>query len=208
MEEDSESTRDRIISAAIRAFADGDYEGTSIRDVARAARVSLPVIYYYFHSKEGLYDYVMRHCRLSYVQTVQAALAAVQGLRGRLRALIQARQALIETHRSMVILLIREQFSIYEWTETLTEISPALSVTFEVVQELLQESIREGEIPGQDDESAAWSLVGILGVFDLQVLNRGRSAGEPEIEHIVELAMHGLSGSPAGVGSERRLKNR
>lgn len=202
MDERSESTKERIISAAIEAFAAGDYEGTSIRDVARAAGVSLPVIYYYFQSKEGLYDYVMRHCRLSYVQAVQAALGALEGLRAQLRALIRARHSLIETDPAVVILLIREQFSLPEWTETVREIPPTLSVTFEVVQEILRRALQQGEIPAQHEESAAWALVGILGIFDLQILNRGQPAGEAEIERILELFLNGLSWTPADVGTE------
>jgi TetR/AcrR family transcriptional regulator len=200
MQAESESTKERILCAAIEAFAAADYEGTSIRDVARAAGVSLPVIYYYFQSKEGLYDYVMRHCRLSYIQRVKAALQEAEGgLRAKLEAIVRARQALMKDDPSLVLLLIREQFGIDEWMETPQEISPTLSVTFEFVDEMLKDGVRAKEIPAQDGESAAWALVGLMGIFDLRILNRGTPAPAAEIDRIVQFALTGLNYSPAGV---------
>jgi hypothetical protein len=68
-----------------------------------------------------------------------------------------------------------------------------LTVTFEILQQLLQEGMETGEIPDQDVDSAAWSLVGIFGLFDLQTLNRGHPAEESEIERTVDLAMRALT---------------
>lgn len=192
MVSDGENSKDRIISAAIEAFAAGAYEGTSIRDVASAAGVSLPVIYYYFKSKEGLYDYIMQHCRVAYLERVQAATSAEGDLRSKLVGLIRARQDLATSHRPIVILLTREQFSIMEWSREEEEYSPTLSVTFEVLQELLNRSISSGEIPDQNVDSAAWALVGILGILDLQTLSRRQPAEEAEIERTVNLAMKAL----------------
>jgi AcrR family transcriptional regulator len=48
------STRARIVSAAIDRFAHLGYQGTTIRAVAAAARVSAPLVMHYFGSKEGL----------------------------------------------------------------------------------------------------------------------------------------------------------
>ncbi len=45
-------TRERILEAALRLFADKGYEATSMRDVAREAEASLGLAYRYFASKE------------------------------------------------------------------------------------------------------------------------------------------------------------
>jgi AcrR family transcriptional regulator len=44
----------RILDAAENAFADAGFEGASLRDIVKAARVNLATVYYYFVSKEGL----------------------------------------------------------------------------------------------------------------------------------------------------------
>jgi AcrR family transcriptional regulator len=45
---------DTILSEALRLFAAKGYDATSVREIAEAARVAKPTIYYYFESKEGL----------------------------------------------------------------------------------------------------------------------------------------------------------
>lgn len=47
--------RQRIFKAAERIFADNEYASASIRTIAEAAGVTVPMIYYYFGNKEGLF---------------------------------------------------------------------------------------------------------------------------------------------------------
>ncbi|HWX22438.1 MAG TPA: TetR/AcrR family transcriptional regulator [Candidatus Binatia bacterium] len=52
--------RDRILDAAERAFAECGFEGASLRDIVREAKVNLATVYYYFDSKNGLMDAVLK----------------------------------------------------------------------------------------------------------------------------------------------------
>ena len=52
--------RDRILEAAEHAFADRGFEGASMRDVVREAKVNLATVYYYFGSKSGLMEAVLK----------------------------------------------------------------------------------------------------------------------------------------------------
>jgi AcrR family transcriptional regulator len=46
----------RILAAATRQFADRGFEGVVIRDIAKAADVTLPTIYHFFGDKRKLYE--------------------------------------------------------------------------------------------------------------------------------------------------------
>jgi len=50
------SNRDKILAQAARLFSKKGFEGTSMRDVASAVKVTLPTIYHYFGNKRNLYD--------------------------------------------------------------------------------------------------------------------------------------------------------
>src|SRR5690348_4795657 len=50
----------RILDAAERAFADGGFNGASMREIVREAGVNLATVYYYFTSKHGLMDAVLK----------------------------------------------------------------------------------------------------------------------------------------------------
>ncbi|HEY1980932.1 MAG TPA: CerR family C-terminal domain-containing protein [Xanthobacteraceae bacterium] len=56
----SEVTRERILKAAERLFADRGYDGTSIRSIVAKARVNQAAINYHFDGKDGLYHEVLR----------------------------------------------------------------------------------------------------------------------------------------------------
>src|SRR5215471_4836014 len=56
----SEVTRERIMKAAERLFAERGYDGTSIRAIVAKARVNQAAINYHFDGKDGLYREVLR----------------------------------------------------------------------------------------------------------------------------------------------------
>jgi AcrR family transcriptional regulator len=56
----SDITRERILKAAQRLFADRGYEETSVRAIVAKARVNQAAINYHFGGKDGLYREVLR----------------------------------------------------------------------------------------------------------------------------------------------------
>ena len=50
----------RILNAAEAAFVDDGYNGASMRDIVRDADVNLATVYYYFGSKRGLMEAVLK----------------------------------------------------------------------------------------------------------------------------------------------------
>lgn len=57
----SEVTRERIVKAAERLFAERGYDGTSIRAIVAKARVNQAAINYHFDGKDGLYREILRN---------------------------------------------------------------------------------------------------------------------------------------------------
>jgi AcrR family transcriptional regulator len=73
----AEVTRERILDAAEALFADGGYEGTSIRDIAERAGIGPAVVGYHFGPKEALFDTVIaRRAGIMNEQREQALRAA------------------------------------------------------------------------------------------------------------------------------------
>jgi AcrR family transcriptional regulator len=56
---DDNSARCRLIEAATKLFAEHGLDGTSTRDIAKAADLNISLISYYFGGKEGLYKAVI-----------------------------------------------------------------------------------------------------------------------------------------------------
>jgi len=80
----SEDTRVMILDQAERLFADGGYDGTSIRDIAARAGVQAAVVGYHFGSKEELFDTVVgRRASVLNAQRAQALSEALAVRGGR-----------------------------------------------------------------------------------------------------------------------------
>src|SRR5215468_2096555 len=54
------SRRERILEAAEQVFGDAGFAGASLRAIVRRARVNLATVYYYFGSKNGLMEAVLK----------------------------------------------------------------------------------------------------------------------------------------------------
>jgi AcrR family transcriptional regulator len=54
-----EEVRERILAAALTAFATYGFEGASVRGIAKDAHASLPLVLYHFNSKEELWKTMM-----------------------------------------------------------------------------------------------------------------------------------------------------
>ena len=58
-DEQSNATRDALITAATELFGSDGYHGTGVEDIARAARVTRGALYHHFDDKRSLFDAVV-----------------------------------------------------------------------------------------------------------------------------------------------------
>jgi len=68
------STRDRLLTAAAKLFAERGYGMTSMRDIARATRMRVASLYHHFKSKEDLYHEVLDREQSKIRELINAAL--------------------------------------------------------------------------------------------------------------------------------------
>jgi len=82
--------RERLLAAATRLFAAKGYAGTSVRDILNAAKVTAPVLYYHFGSKEGLFVGLVRDGVAVLENETARALAAAATPAEKVRAFCRA----------------------------------------------------------------------------------------------------------------------
>jgi AcrR family transcriptional regulator len=71
----AEQTRAALIAAAAKAFAENGFTGTSITQIAEAARVTKGAVYHHFSDKQSLFEAVMNQCNETAQQRVYEAIA-------------------------------------------------------------------------------------------------------------------------------------
>lgn len=72
MTQPKKRTRDRILDAAERLFAEKGFEGVSVRQIMSAAEADVSLAYYHFKSKRDLFDQVMLR-RIDYLNEIRYA---------------------------------------------------------------------------------------------------------------------------------------
>lgn len=62
MTDESPQTRERLLAAALKEFAEHGLAGARVDRIVRAAGVNKQAVYYYFKDKEDLYQTVLERC--------------------------------------------------------------------------------------------------------------------------------------------------
>jgi AcrR family transcriptional regulator len=83
-------TRQHILRAALKRFANGGYAATSIQQIVGDAKVSKPALYYYFRDKAGLFQALVNEAHDERFRVVQQAAARKPDIRGQLVEILAA----------------------------------------------------------------------------------------------------------------------
>jgi|SRR5579862_1540135 len=173
----SEVTRERILKAAERLFADRGYDGTSIRAIVAKARVNQAAINYHFDGKDGLYREVL-HAAFQ-------ALTEDQLAHGEEMKTMSREAALAEfVKRQLRPLTARDELSrylrIFNW-ETVRptavfrklvseEAAPFMGLAVELVRRFQ---------PQADQHTLVVAAIWLLGQCSIFVRNREQLTGPP-----------------------------
>jgi TetR/AcrR family transcriptional regulator len=87
---DAVATKAAIVAAALHEFAELGLAGARIDEIARAARVNKALLYYYFESKEHLYQGVVEQMFEAMTDALHGALETADGPREKLLAFLDA----------------------------------------------------------------------------------------------------------------------
>jgi AcrR family transcriptional regulator len=102
-----EKTKEVILQTALELFRDRGFEVTTMRDIAKAAKVATGAAYYYFPSKEAIvaayYDQVQR----SHAEKVREELKGKAELRERLGTVMHSKLEILKDDRKFLGALFR-----------------------------------------------------------------------------------------------------
>ena len=187
----SEVTRERIMKAAERLFAERGYDGTSIRAIVARARVNQAAINYHFEGKDGLYREVLHEAfrGLTEDQLAHAGEASAMSPEEALAAFIR---------RQLRPLLARDEASrhirIFNWESVRPtpvfrkllseEAAPFMGFATDLVRRFL---------PDADHRTLVVAAIWLLGQCSIFLRNREQLAGPPVDLSIEESAVEWLA---------------
>ncbi len=206
----TEDTRQRLLKAARRLFAERGYDGASVRAITRAAGSNVAAVGYHFGSKEALYKEVIRAMDDPLAERI-VALSRDEDtpVRQRIRILLQEVFQPLWDNPDQTRFMVELRLYRTEWLADLAQI---LAPITEALIRLVQQGQSEGTIRAGDPLLLAMSLMSQPVYFMLvtRKIPQGILPVEPSTEagravyldHMVDFALAGLAPT-AGVAHGR-----
>ena len=190
------NTREKIIHAARRVFAEKGYSQTRIQDLLKAAGVSPGAFYNYFSNKEELFLEIVREAgdgfrdSIKKIRQSRIRIGSQEELYSVLTESIRYFFEFVKRNKAGVRILFREQQNANpRIRETLNEI------VAEIHQDLkrdIQRGINMGRIAISDPEIAAWGIISAVSGVGLNYLGHPKIEQERLTKALAELILLGL----------------
>ncbi len=187
--------REAIRQAAVELFAEKGFAATSTREICERARVTKPVLYYHFDSKDQLYrELLLDACNESRKQIL---LAAQRGrtVREKLTEVLASEFELTRKNPSLSVLFFRLLFAPRREAPDLDYVQLGKE-WINVLAGIVAEGVRNREIQGAP-QAIAEALTGVQMIYTMGYL----LTGEPPLDRnlarrIVELIFDGCAVKP------------
>lgn len=174
-EADKGVRREEILAAAKRVFAQQGFRQTAVADVARAAGLSYGSIYWYFETKEALYQALAEREEQALWDHVGAWLEGVDGAdpAATITRAVGATFDFFAADPAAAGLLSLERFT-------------------DDIERLVADAQRRGAFIEAPARVVAFSVASLVGAFARRVPSDDRFAPEDTAEAVVRLLLNGL----------------
>lgn len=105
---DAKSTQQRILKVALALFTRKGFDGVRVKEIAKAAGVSVPLLCHHFRDKETLYQSVLDQALLRVASLGNNLLSQTGSISGRLEAALSGMLEILTTDSQEIAVLHRE----------------------------------------------------------------------------------------------------
>ncbi len=175
----TEPTRERILAAAIKVFAQKGYHAARMDDIVAEARSSKGAVYFHFPGKEQLFLALIDAFAEKLEQRLATAIAAEQGGMRRVEAALEAGLQVFGEYRGLAKIFLVQAVGLGQSFEEKRR--GILDRFARLIQTHLDEAIADGDIPPIDTEIAALVWIGAIN----ELVMRWIQDGQPTPERIL-----------------------
>ena len=149
-----------VLKTAAAIFAEKGYHSTSIRDIARATKMSLSGLYYYFKSKEELLFLIQDYCFSTVIEDCRRLLEGVPDPVHRLKLLIENHLNYFVQNMNEMKVLSHEANAI--GGDLFKKVNNKKRQYVDLTMKLLEEIARDYAVGDMDIRVATFSLFGMM----------------------------------------------
>ncbi len=158
--------KEKIFKAAVKCFNEKGYYETTIDAIAARARVSKGFIYYYFHSKKGLFLELFRYTVGQYFEQLKKYIKEEKHPEARLKMLISKSSQILKENEDFFKFCL-EFLSLGVREPAIRKVMTAFyKDSIETFKQLLDEGVKSGRFKDLGSERVARAIYFLfMGVF-------------------------------------------
>ncbi len=146
MAKDVTGTRQLILHAALKRFADAGYAATSVQHIVDDAQVSKPALYYHFADKAGLFQALVHEAHDQRYRILREAAEAGTGIRVQLENMLAALFEYFRENRELMRISFATMFAAPGEVPEDLSCAEKCERNFEFVHSLIKRAQKNGEL--------------------------------------------------------------
>ncbi len=169
---DKELTRERILEAAERLFAEKGFHETAMDEIVRASKVSKGGVYFHFPSKEELFFALLDKLADALQREVQREIARRRGAVAKIQGALEVVLRTLTSQRHLAQIILRQGHGLGpSFERKRLEIYSRFA---RLIKENLDEALAEGSIPPINTEITAYAWLGAINELVLRWVYTGQ----------------------------------
>lgn len=155
----------RILEAAIELFARKGYAGTSVREIVQEAEVTNPMLYYYFDSKEGLFQFLTDLLQREFARQLADAIESGDDLHDKLVGVVDVHLSGLRERPNVLRFVYSTLFGA-EGSAPKHELYRTHDEVIGSIVELFESETRKGNFVPTRGFDLRWSAMQLLGIVN------------------------------------------
>jgi len=201
-EQGSESSREHLLLVAGKLFGEKGYEGTSTADIAEAAGLTPPAIFYYFDSKEGLFRELANESVDEPLSHLTSVLATDASPAAKLYDQIVF-QVTHNLNSPFTLAAVADDTARLASNGGFDEYYEKARSYTHGIRQLLQEGIAAGQFRANDDFLGAMAILGMANWALRWFRGEGRLSADEVAHGFAEFALSSLLAKPKSLAKVR-----
>jgi TetR/AcrR family fatty acid metabolism transcriptional regulator len=169
---DKELTRERILEAAEKLFAEKGFHETAMDEIVRASKVSKGGVYFHFPSKEELFFALLDKLADALQREVQREITRWRGAVAKIQGALEVVLRTLTSQRHLAQIILRQGHGLGpSFERKRLEIYSRFA---RLIKENLDEALAEGSIPPINTEITAYAWLGAINELVLRWIYTGQ----------------------------------
>ena len=199
-----QSTRRKILDAAMSVFAEKGYHETAVDDIVRASSTSKGAVYFHFPNKQGIFLALVEYLADQVLDRMESAIEAEKGGINKVEIALRTALEFFGSHRNLARILLVEVVGLsHGFHPRLLSLRVRFTA---LIKRHLDRAVADGAIPPQDTEVAARAWLGALNELAIRWLYAdGEEPLEQQLPALRSLLLRSVGYEQSAIGNQRSM---